>query len=663
MMRTLFAALVLVLSSVVSLESARAQDAPVPWIQEVESTYIAVDVRDVEVSASWYQQVFGLERIGGSRAEDDRWQIENLRGDNIWVEIIRDNRSVEAERAIGFAKFGFQVPDVKVVADRVFAATGESVRVLDFEEFDIQLLQIRDPDGNIVQLQSPLNQDPVFSVILENGMVYDGSGVEGFVADVGIRGDRIEAIGDLSARRAGRRIDVDGMAVVPGFIDIHSHATRGVFRWPDAENYIRQGVTTAIGGPDGGSPLPIGEYLGRLESTPASVNFGTFVGHGTIRGSVLGNENRAPTEAEMSTMKAVVAASMEEGAFGLSSGLKYVPGAYATTEEVIELARVAGEYGGIYISHMREEGLELLKSVEETIRIGEEGGLPTQLTHHKAIGANMWGQSVASLALVDAARSRGVDVSIDQYPYTASSTSLSVLFPPWSLEGDENDQLERLQDPAQRERIREAVLYNLIHDRGGNDPANIVVAQCDWDPSLNGMNLAEILESRGEPLTAEAAADLSLELQEQGGFSGIFHAMNEEDVVRIMQHPMTMIASDGGIYKKNDSVPHPRNYGAFARVLGRYSRDQGVLTFTEAIRKMTRLPADRIGLTERGRIEIGALADIAVLNPASVRDAATFKDPHQYAEGIHHVLVSGVFVLLEREMTGNRPGRVLLSND
>lgn len=505
--------------------------------------------------------------------------------------------------------------------------------------------------------------ETVLSIVFENGTIVDGSGQAGIGADVGVRGDRIVAIGDLSGYRASRRIDIAGLVLVPGLIDIHSHARRGIFRWPDAENYIRQGVTTVIEGPDGSSPYPIAEFLGRLEATPASVNFGTFVGHGTIRGQVMGNVNRPPSDDEMESMKELVSASMQEGAFGLSSGLKYAPGAFAQTEEVIELARVAGEFGGIYISHMREEGLDLLKSVEETIRIGEEGGLPTQLTHHKAMGADMWGQSRASLALVDAAIERGVDVSVDQYPYTASSTGLSVLFPIWSLEGDQEDLVEKLNDPSTRERIREAVLYNLIHDRGGNNPANVQIANCEWDPSLNGKTLANILTDRGLPLTVEEAADLALELQEKGGFSGIFHAMNEEDVVRIMQHPQTMIASDGGIFEPNESVPHPRNYGSFARVLGHYSRDQGVLEFAEAVHKMTRMPADRIGLGDRGRIQVGAFADIAVLDPATVIDTATFKDPHQYAEGIHHVTVNGVFVLLDREMTGNRPGRVLRSND
>jgi dihydroorotase/N-acyl-D-amino-acid deacylase len=517
--------------------------------------------------------------------------------------------------------------------------------------------------------QTATPQDTVFTVILAGGKVYDGTGADPIVADVGILKDHIAAIGDLHGKRAGLRLNVRGLAVVPGFIDIHSHAARsqpersGIFRHPLAENYLRQGVTTAIGGPDGSSPYPIGEYLARLEALPAAINFGTFVGHGTIRRRVLGNENRAPTPLELEQMKAMVDSAMREGAFGLSSGLKYVPGAYASTEEVIELARVAARYGGIYISHMREEGLKLLDSVAETIRIGEEAGLPAQITHHKVVGARMWGKSTETLRMVDEARARGVDVTIDQYPYTASSTGLTILFPAWSLEGDSAALAARLQDPQARARIKEAIIFNLVEDRGGNDPANVVIARCRWDPSLDGKSLADILKERGFPVTMDAAAELAIELQEKGGFQGIFHAMSEEDVQRIMQYPFTMIASDGGIVAPGAGVPHPRNYGTFARVLGRYVRERKVLSFSEAIRKMTSLPASRIGLKDRGVLKVGAIADVAVLDPKTIIDRATFSDPHQYAAGVRHVFVAGKAVLLNGEVTGARPGRVLRSTD
>ena len=513
--------------------------------------------------------------------------------------------------------------------------------------------------------QTPAGADMVFSVILVGGSVYDGSGAESFVADVGIVGDRIAAIGNLVGRRAAVRLNVAGLVVAPGLVDIHSHAVRdnaersGLLRWPLAENYIRQGVTTAIGGPDGGSAYPVGEMLARFELTPSSINFGTFVGHGTVRRLVLGNTARAATALELDRMRLLVDSAMQQGAFGLSTGLKYVPGAFAKTDEVVELAKVVSRYGGIHISHMRDEGLEIMASVEETIRIGEEAGIPTQITHHKVVGKDMWGKSRKTLEAVDRARERGVDVSIDQYPYTASSTGLSVLFPAWALEGTPQDLQHRLRNAATRRRILEGIVFNLEHDRGGGDPANVVVAYCDWDSTLNGKSLAQILRERQRPVSLEEAAVLVVELQERGGFQGIFFAMSEEDVVRIMQHPMTMIASDGGIPEFGLGFPHPRNYGAFARVLGHYVRDESVLPLAEAIRKMSSLPAGRIGLEGRGVLRVGAYADVAVFDAETIIDRATFAQPHQYALGVRHVFVNGQAVLLESELTGARAGRAL----
>jgi dihydroorotase/N-acyl-D-amino-acid deacylase len=502
-------------------------------------------------------------------------------------------------------------------------------------------------------------------VILEGGTVFSGDGRAGVVTDVGIAGDRIAAVGDLSERSSATRIDVAGLAVTPGFVDIHSHAVRdtadtsGIFLWPDAESYIRQGVTTAIGGPDGSSWYPLAELFGMLEKSPSAINFGTFVGHNTVRQLAMGRADRAPTPGELQTMKSLVEVAMNDGAFGLSSGLKYIPGAYAETGEVIALARVAAAYGGIYISHMREEGVGLLDSVRETIRIGQAGGLPAQITHHKAMGARTWGQSEQSLALVDEANARGLDISIDQYPYAASSTGIDVLFPAWSLAGDRETRLARLHDPEVRARIKAGIIDNLVNDRGGNDPSRVALADCRWDQSLNGLDLAEILRRRGLEADMPNAAELVMELEEKGGCSAVYHSMDEADVVRIMQHPKTMVASDGGIHMPANDRPHPRNYGSFARVLGRYVREQGVLGFADAVYRMSRMPADRIGLPDRGRIATGAYADIAVLDPDAVIDRATFSNPHQLAAGVRHVFVNGQAVLRDGEMTGSRPGRVL----
>ena len=504
-------------------------------------------------------------------------------------------------------------------------------------------------------------------MVFLGGTVYNGLAQEPVIADVGITGDRIVAIGNLADHPAELRLDVTGLVVAPGFIDIHSHALRanearsGIFLWPDAENLIRQGVTSVIGGPDGSSPLPIEDYFKRLEASPASVNFGTFVGQGSVRGLVVGLDDRPATNDEIQRMRDEVEKAMLNGAFGLSSGLLYAPGSFAPAEEVIELAKIAAKYNGIYISHMRNEALGLLDSVRETIRIGEEGGLPAQITHHKAMGAPMWGRSTESLALVDAALARGVDVSIDQYPYPASSTGLRAVFPNWSLDGDNKGLNARLDDPEQRARVKEGVLFAMINERGGNDPAKVSLASCTWDPSLNGLSLAEVLQHREVPVTIDNAAELVMELQRAGGCTCVYHAMSNEDVDRIMQHPRTMIASDGGIMAPGNLRPHPRNYGTNARVLGHFVRQRGILSLQSAIHKMTRMPAERINISDRGRIEIGAMADIVVFDADEIIDTATFEDPHQYAKGVVHVFVNGEAVLLDQQMTGSRPGRVLRS--
>lgn len=503
-----------------------------------------------------------------------------------------------------------------------------------------------------------------FDVTLAGGTVYDGLGNPGRPADVAIRADTIAAIGDLSRATADARLDVTGLAVVPGFIDIHSHATSstaarsGIVQRPGVENYVRQGVTTVLGGQDGSSAVPVAPLLEALEADPPAINVGTFVGHGSVRAFVMGNVDRAPTPDELDRMTTLVADAMAAGAFGLSSGLEYTPGAFADVDELVALAQEIAPYDGLYISHIRDEGGRLLASVDEVIAVGEGAGVKAQVTHHKLIGKHRWGGSTASLALIDEARMRGVDVASDQYPYTASSTGLTILFPSWSLEGSRNDRLARLRDPAARARIRDAIVEHLENERGG-DPATVVAASCPFDSSLNGQSLADILAARGEAVTLPNAAELAIELLERGGCQGVFHSMGEEDVRRIMQHPMTMIASDGGVPALGDGVPHPRNYGSFARVLAHYVRAEQVLTFEEAIRKMTSLPASRLGLDDRGVLRVGAKADVTVLDPATVQDHATFTQPHQYATGIAHVFVNGTAVLRDGEPTGTRPGRVL----
>ena len=503
-------------------------------------------------------------------------------------------------------------------------------------------------------------QDVVtFDLIIRGGRIVDGTGNPWFSADLGVRGDRIASIGDLTEASAPHVIAADGLVVAPGFIDPHTHARRGIARVPTADNALLQGVTTLTEGNDGSSPFPIGEHLRQMTELAISPNWAVYVGQGTIRSRVVGDDDRTATPAELSEMSALVDRAMAEGALGLSTGLFYVPGVFSSTEEVIVLARAAAAHGGIYISHMRDEAQGLLDSVRETIRIGEEAGLPVQMTHHKAIGRDAWGLSSESLALVDAARARGVDVTIDQYPYTASQTSITAVVPAWAQDGGRADLIARLSDPETRRRIKTAIVYRIDRDRGGGDPDNIVIGLCEWDPSLEGQSLADIATARGLEPTLANAADLVMEIIERGGARAIYHAMTETDVERIMRHPVTAIGSDGGVSVLGEGVPHPREYGTFARVLGRYVRERGVLTLEDAVRKMSSATAQRLGLVDRGLLRTGYFADIVILDAERIRDRATFENPHQYAEGVTHVLVNGVLVVDDTRHTGARPGRVL----
>ncbi|MCL4401126.1 MAG: D-aminoacylase [Acidobacteria bacterium] len=500
---------------------------------------------------------------------------------------------------------------------------------------------------------------PQYDLVIRNGRVIDGTGAFWYMADIAIQGDSIAAVGHLGNARSRTVIDARGLVVAPGFIDIHTHARRNLFKVPTAENYVRQGVTTLIEGPDGSSPLPLGPFLDKVAALRPAVNFAMLVGHGSIRAAVMGLENRHATPAEIERMKDLARQAMEQGAFGLSTGLFYVPGNYSNTEEVIEIARVAGEYGGVHISHIRNEAAGILDSVRETIRIGEEGHLPTQITHHKIIGRANWGASEKTLALVESARARGVDVTIDQYPYTASSTGTGALFPQWAQAGGHAALVRRLHDPETRARIKAAIVAAILNDRGGGNARNVFMSACGFDPALAGRSLAQITDARGLAPTPENAAEVAMDIQEKGGCSAVYHAISEPDVERILRYPFTMVASDGEIPIFGQAAPHPRSYGTFARVLGYYVRERHLLTLEDAVRRMSALPANRLRLLDRGLLRPGMKADIAIFDPAAVADRATFAHPHQYAVGVHHVLVNGVPILLNGKMTAARPGRVL----
>ena len=500
---------------------------------------------------------------------------------------------------------------------------------------------------------------PPFDTLIRNARVLDGAGNPWFFADVALKDGRIAAVGRLGPVSARHTVDAKGWTLAPGFIDTHSHAIAGIQTNPAAENLIRQGVTTILEGPDGGSPLPLGPFLDPPAPPPGPLNYAPPPGPKANRRAVLGTENRHATPAELDRMRDLALEAMHQGAFGLSTGLFYVPGNYAPTEEVIHLARAIAPLGGIHTSHMRDETAGVVDSVRETIRIGEEGGLPTQVTHHKTIGKAAWGLSRETIRLVAEARARGVDVTIDQYPYTASSTGIAALFPQWSLAGGAKALAERLDAPESRAKIKAEIVHRILNDRGAGDPKNIVIASCAHDPALAGKSLAAIALARKREPTAQNAADIAIELQQAGGCSSIYHAIHEEDVERILRYPFTMVASDGGIPSFGVAAPHPRSYGTFARVLARYVRERQVLTLEDAVRRMTSLPAQRLNLPDRGLLRPGMRADLVLFDPATIQDHATFLDPHHYATGVRSVWVNGVLTLDEGKMTDQRGGQVL----
>ena len=498
-----------------------------------------------------------------------------------------------------------------------------------------------------------------FDIVIRNGTIVDGSGDEAYKKDIGIINDQIIKIGDLSNHSSRITIDATNLIVSPGFIDSHTHAIRGIFDVPTAESSLLQGITTLTDGNDGTSPYPIDEHYQKIEHTKISPNWAVFVGQGTIRQKVMGLENRDPTDSELSKMEMLIKEAMEDGALGISTGLFYVPGSFSSTSEVISLSKIASSYGGIYISHMREEAVDILKSVNETINIGIEAKIPVQITHHKIIGKDNWGLSYETLKLVDNAIAEGVKVSIDQYPYTASQTSIRALIPQWAQAGGRNNLLARIDDPKTRQLIIDGIIERILFDRGGGHPKNIFISKSSWNTSMEGKNLAELCIERNLEPSPYNAAIVVFEIIKGGGATAVYHAINSDDVDRIMQHPMTSIASDGPITLFNVGSPHPRTYGTYARVLGRYVRDRNILSLEEAIRKMTSLPAQILSINKRGLLREGYYADITIFDPETIIDKATFEDPHQYAVGINTVLVNGVIVVKNGLHNGNRPGRVL----
>ncbi|MBI4540886.1 MAG: D-aminoacylase [Gemmatimonadetes bacterium] len=498
---------------------------------------------------------------------------------------------------------------------------------------------------------------PAYDVILRGGRLLDGTGNPWLYADVAVTGERIVAVGDLSRAAARRVVDVRGLYVAPGFIDVHSHSGEGLTtrELSEARALLAQGLTTVTVNPDGGGPVDLVAQRAELLKDGLGVNVVQLVPHGSVRSEVLGMQDRAPTPQELDRMRGLVRAGMEAGGFGLSSGLFYAPGSYAKLEEVIELAKVAAEYGGVYTSHIRDESdysIGLVASVDEVIGVAREARLPGIVTHIKALGPRVWGYSGALVKRIERAREQGIEVFADQYPYTASATGLeAALVPRWAEVGGREALLKRMSDASVRRRLLADMRENL--DRRGG-AARIQFRRYQPDPAIEGKTLEDVARARGlDPI------DAALELIEGGEPGIVSFNMDEDDVRLLMRQPWVATCTDGDLVPMGEGVPHPRSYGAFVRKIQKYVVEDGVIDLAMAVRSMTHLPATVFRLRDRGLIREGATADIVVFDLARVRERGTYQQPHQLAEGMVHVLVNGQFAVEAGRFTGAKDGRVL----
>lgn len=521
------------------------------------------------------------------------------------------------------------------------------------------------------------------TLLIKNGLIIDGTSRPSEEADVLIEGDRIVSVGRVPAANAETVIDAAGMVVCPGFVDIHSHSEFSLLAHPQGDGKLLQGVTTEVNGNCGLSAGPLlgayqerrkseledlgvrlswimlGDYLEELEHRGSAVNVATFVGHGNLRGGVVGYENRRASPAEMEKMKRLLRDAMKEGALGLATGLIYPPGVYADIDELIELAKVVSEFGGIYSSHMRSEGDGLIEAITEAIEIGEKAGVGVQISHLKTSGQRNWHKLPQALALIESARQRGVDVTADRYPYTAAGTDLDAVLPSWAYEGGNGAELARLRDPETRKRLTDDILAQHPEPEYWS---RVAVASVDTDANkgLEGLNMAEIADKRGVP-PWEALYDLLIE--EHFKVGAIFYSMSEENLRAILRQPWVMVGSDStnrgfsGITAKGK--PHPRGFGSFPRVLGKFVREEGLMTLEEAIHKMTAQPAKKLGLKDRGEIRPGAFADVVIFNAETVLDRADFDNPYQRPVGIRDVLVNGQIAVRNGEAKGTLAGQIL----
>ncbi len=493
--------------------------------------------------------------------------------------------------------------------------------------------------------------EPIYDLVLKGGRIVDGTGAPESRGDVAIRGDRIAKVGgDIPAAEARRTIRVDGLVVAPGFIEPHAHISE-IDRLPLPENLLRQGITTVVNSLHSSpQPAPLKPYLAALRAGPNTV---WTAGHSWARAKVMGLADRPPTAAEMAAMKALAREAMDAGAIGLGTGLEYIPANYARTDEVMALARSVARPGARYITHLRDEGAALLPAIDEAIAIGRASGLPVHVNHLKNTGVANWGQTGAVLDRLQAA-----GATFDVYPYTAYSTYSTVLFPGWALAGGVEAYRARIADPAVRARLA-AEMLPIYQAQTSGRLDSVTFREVSGHPELSSRTLADHVAALGKPDTLEAGVEALIDLQAGGGFLGIFEAMSPQDVERFLLHPAAAISSDGDLIAFGKGFPHPRSYGAYPRFLGRYVREKGVIGLEAAIHKMTGVPAAQLGLADRGLLKAGQAADVVVFDPATIIDRATFVQPHQYSEGVVHLLVNGTPVLSHGYLTGAKPGRPL----
>jgi len=495
-----------------------------------------------------------------------------------------------------------------------------------------------------------------FDVLIRNARVIDGAGNPWFRASVAIKDGRVAAIGALPDANAARVIDAGQRVVAPGFIDVHVHVEGNLERNPRADNFLLDGVTTVVTGNCGSSELNLAAWFEKLNKLGLGINVASLVGHNSVRREVMGGANRQATPEEIRKMQALVDRAMRDGAVGFSTGLEYVPGVYSNTAEVVALAKAAAAHGGVYTSHMRNEGIHEIEAITEAVNVGREAGMAVEISHLKIDRRAVWGASDQSLALIEKFRREGVDVTADQYPYDRASTSLSIRLPAWALADGKIK--ERLADPPTRRKIA-AEMRQMLAEMGETDYGFATVARFVSNTGYEGKTIPEINALKGRAPGVDNELETIFELMSAGGASMTYRLMSEADIERIMRFPYTAIASDGGVQEFGAGNPHPRSYGTNSRVLAEYVRTRGVLTLEEAIRRMTSLPARTFGLRDRGLVREGMAADLVVFDPARVDDKATYAKPHQHSVGFDYVLVNGKLVVDGGKLTSARPGQTL----